>query len=270
MVQMANWTTLLAVAVLVAGLAGFITGYSVREPVVKTVTMTTVVPTTTTTLTQSVTVTERQTVTTTAVRKMTYTKVEFETVTVTVAPSIIPLEPAQNRGSIAIVARPGEPVSLGGFEFTVLDAKASKYVTYEEQVVDPLHMLLLGRIYWYKAPEGFKAVLVTIGLRNTGSEPRYLIDVFNTYRPRLITAGGGVYEWARFYDLESIPTPLNFTSVQAVGYYGFNLFTKIAPGDYLKTGILFLIPENEAYSLLYMTYQPDPAGPVTVVLFTLS
>jgi hypothetical protein len=146
----------------------------------------------------------------------------------------------------------GQPISVGGWEVTVLGVREAKY-------------LKKGDVY-YSAKEGQKAVIVSLRVKNVGKDVKSASDLWSF---TLTTNAGKSYDFTSIanFDVVWSWSVTEEVRTKAVSVSDLNLFQSIAPGTYVEGDMLFSVPQNETPIKLF--FKVGIVGP-TVVEVSLS
>jgi hypothetical protein len=134
----------------------------------------------------------------------------------------------RREGSIPTEASIGSPVIIGNWEITVINVRESKYIVKSNS--------------YYEADEGFKLVIITLKIKNTGSSTDQPSNIGSFI---LVTTSGKSYEITATYEIEPIFEPTEEIIHEAIPYNPIDLYEYLAPGTYMEGDILFEIPVNE-------------------------
>jgi len=130
----------------------------------------------------------------------------------------------------------GESVRAGDWEIAVLGVREAEYVRKGDS--------------YYKAEEGYKAVLVRLRIKNVGSEAK---DTSEIWKFILISNADKSYERAYTYELEYISSwdVTDEIKSKAVAFEELDTFASVAPNTAIEGDLLFQIPINEKPTKLY-------------------
>jgi len=133
-------------------------------------------------------------------------------------------------------ARVKELIKAGSWEVAVLNVSKARYV--------------VSNGNYYAAGKGYEVVVITLMVRNAGSEAKPLADIWNFI---LVTESGRSYSSVLPVDLKYVP-PWNLNSsvkYEALTVRPLNAFGDVAPGTYVDGDVMFKVPAGEEPVKLY-------------------
>ena len=119
-------------------------------------------------------------------------------------------------------------IKVGDWEITVLDVKESTYVRENNN--------------YYKAKEGYKAVIVTLRMKNLGEETASISDIRDFI---IVSNANKSYGRVYTYELTYIYPVTEDVKSKAVPFKELDTTASLAPGTYIEGDLLFEMPENE-------------------------
>ncbi len=130
----------------------------------------------------------------------------------------------------SITAHLGETIKAGDWEITVLGVKEAMYIKKDDS--------------YYKAKEGYKAVLVALRIKNLGKETKTASEIWDFI---LVTNANKSYEGAYTFNLDYIPSwsITEEVKTKAVAFKELDTSSSLAPDTIIEGDLLFQILEDE-------------------------
>jgi len=128
----------------------------------------------------------------------------------------------------------GVVVRVSNWEITVVNMTQATYIRSDNS--------------YYSAKQGFKIVLVTLRITNTGNKTSDIGDIWSFV---LVTGAKKSYDKIDKYDLEYVRQVTEDVVRNATTYNALNPFAKVAPDTAVEGDIMFQIPATESPAELH-------------------